>query len=79
MFASSAILRQIRPASAPVFRAAARPIPVQMQMQAPMRINNVGLQMARRWNTQENKGGKSKLVSIPHLASHGYVGTVSGR
>lgn len=52
----SVALRQLRPAILqPAFRSAARPQMVNSQ---------VGLGMARRWNTQEQKGGKAKLVSF---------------
>ena len=58
MFASTT-LRQLRPMSAaslaPAFRAAAIRPQAQSSKQVAM--------MARRWNTQENKGGKPKLVS----------------
>lgn len=54
MFATP-LARQIRPATLqPAFRTLARP--------NSAITSQVGLG-ARRWNTQDNKGGKAKLVS----------------
>lgn len=67
-------LRSIHPPSAafrtaargPMMASAARPVPVSSSMamaraagMSPMGVNSM---LARRWNTQENKGGRAKLV-----------------